>query len=65
MFLKVNGKKISFDKATRELKPGQIIRYQSVKVFYKKDYDFLNYELEIKIKDSNLENNKLVGQSVL
>jgi plastocyanin/YHS domain-containing protein len=65
VFLKVNGKTISFDKATSELKPGQTLKYKSEKTFYKKDHDVLNYALEIKMDDSNLENNILKGQSKL
>ena len=68
VFLKVpvlNGKTISFDKATSELKPGQTLKYESQKTFYKKDNKFLNYSLEIKMNDSNIENNKLKGQSKL
>lgn len=65
VFLKVNGKTISFDKATCELKPGQIIKYESQKIFYKKDNEFLNHSLEIKMKDSNIENNILKGLSKL
>ena len=65
VFLKVNGKIVSFDKSTSELKPGQTLKYESQKTFYKKDYELLNYSLEIKFKDSNLENNKLKGQSKL
>ena len=65
VFLKVNGKIISFDKSTSELKPGETLKYESQKTFYKKDYELLNYSLEIKFKDSNLENNTLKGQSKL
>ena len=65
VFLKVNGKIISSDKSTSELKPGETLKYESQKTFYKKDYELLNYSLEIKFKDSNLENNKLKGQSKL
>jgi len=65
VFLKVNGQTISFDKATSELKPGQVLKYESQKTFYKKDNEFLNYSLEIKMKDSNMENNTLKGQSKL
>ncbi|MEQ8547504.1 MAG: hypothetical protein RIC03_06320 [Cyclobacteriaceae bacterium] len=65
VFLKVNGKTISLDRATSELKPGQIMKYESQKTFYKKDDEFLNYSLEIKINDSNEENNVLKGQSKL
>ncbi len=65
VFLKVNGQTISFDKATSELKPGQVLKYESQKTFYKKDNEFLNYSLEIKMKDSNTENNILKGQSKL
>ena len=65
VFLKINGKTISFDKSTSELKPGQTLKYESQKTFYKKDFEYLNYSLEIKFKDSNLENNKLKGQSKL
>jgi hypothetical protein len=63
--LKVNGKTISFDKATSELKPGQTLKYESQKTFYKKDNEFLNYSLEIKMNDSNMANNILKGQSKL
>lgn len=65
VFLKVNGKTISFDKATSELKPGQTLKYVSQKTFYEKDNEFLNYVLEIKMNDSNSENNTLKGQSKL
>ena len=65
VFLKINGETISFDKSTSELKPGQTLKYESQKTFYKKDFEFLNYSLEIKFKDSNLKNNKLKGQSKL
>jgi len=65
VFLKVNGKTISFDKATSELKPGQTVRYRSQKTFYEKDHGFLDYVLEIKMNDSNPENNIIRGQSKL
>ena len=65
VFLRVNGKIISFDESTSELKPGQAIKYESQKTFYKKDYELLNYSLVIKFKDSNIENNKIKGQSKL
>jgi hypothetical protein len=64
-YLKVNEKTISFDKATSELKPGQTLKYKSQKTFYKKDNDFLNYVLEIKMDDSNQENNIIIGKSKL
>ena len=63
VFLKVNGKTISFDKATRELKPGQTLKYESQKTFYKNDSEYLNYSLEIKFKDFNSENNILKGKT--
>ena len=65
VFFIVNGKIISFDESTSELKPGQTIKYDSQKTFYHKNYKLLNYSLEIKFKDSNLENNKVKGQSKL
>lgn len=65
VFLKVNGKTVSYDRATSELKPGQTLKYKSQKTFYKKDKEFLNYSLEIKMNDSNTENNILKGQSKL
>lgn len=65
VYFKVNGKTISFDEATPELKPSQTLKYESQKTFYKNDYDYLNYVLEIKMKDSNPENNIIKGQSKL
>ena len=65
VFFKVNGETISFDKSTSELKPGQTVKYESQKTYYMKDYKSLDYALEIKLKDSNLENNILKGKSKL
>ena len=64
VFLKVNGKTASFDKATSEIKPGQTIVYHAQKTFYQKNEDKLNYSLEIKFSDSNLANNTLTGESI-
>ena len=64
LFFKVNGKKVSFDKATSDILPGQTIRYTSKKTFYQKGDMDLNYSLEIKFEDSAKENNILTGQSV-
>ncbi len=64
VFLKVNGKTASFDKATPEIKPGQTIVYHAQKTFYQKSEDKLTYSLEIRFSDSNLENNTLTGESL-
>lgn len=61
VFFKVNGKTISFDKASSAIEPGQTIVYESKKIFYKKVDENLNYSLEVRFKDSNLENNTLKG----
>lgn len=63
VFFKVDGKVVSFDKATSEIQSGQVIRYESSKVIYKKKKDVLDYSLEIRFKDANLDNNILEGQS--
>lgn len=63
VFFKVDGKVVSFDKATSEIQPGQVISYESQKVFYKKKKFGIDYSLEIKFKDANLDNNSLEGQS--
>lgn len=63
VFLKVNGKKVSFDRATSDIKPGEIIRYRSQKTFYQKGDNKLDYSLEITYDDSDLSNNTLIGQS--
>ena len=63
VFFKVDGKVVSFDKATSEIQPGQVISYESQKVFYKKNKDGFDYSLEIKFKDADLGNNSLAGQS--
>lgn len=63
VFFKVNGKAVSFDKATSEIKPGQTIVYESQKTFYNKGQGNLKYSLEVKISDSNSENNILKGES--
>lgn len=63
LFFKVNGKKISFDKATSDIKPGQTIKYRSQKTFYQKNDENLNYSLEIQYNDSDMANNILAGQS--
>ncbi|EKB51224.1 hypothetical protein [Cecembia lonarensis] len=63
VFFKVDGKVVSFDKATPEIQPGQVISYESQKVFYKKKKDTLDYSLEIKFHDADLGNNSLEGQS--
>ena len=65
VFLNVNGKTISFDTATSELKPGHTLTYESQKTFYKEDHQVLDYILEIKMQDSNPLNNILKGQSKL
>jgi hypothetical protein len=64
LFFRVNGKKISFDKATLDIKPGQTIKYQSQKTFYQKNDKNLNYSLEIEYNDSDIANNILTGQSL-
>ena len=64
VFLKVNGKMASFDKATPEIKPGQTIVYHGQKTFYQKNKDKLSYSLEIKFSDSNPENNTLTGETL-
>ena len=63
IFFKVDGKVVSFDKATSEIQAGQVISYESQKVFYKKKKDGLDYSLEIKFQDADLDNNILEGQS--
>lgn len=63
VFFKVDGKVVSFDKATSEIQPGQVISYDSTKVFYKKKKDGLDYSLEIEFQDVDLENNSLEGRS--
>lgn len=63
VFFKVNGKKVSFDKATSDIQPGEIIRYRSQKTFYQKGDQKLDYSLEITYDDSDLSNNTLLGQS--
>jgi archaellum component FlaG (FlaF/FlaG flagellin family) len=63
VFFKVDGKVVSFDKGTSEIQPGQVISYESQKVFYKKKKDGIDYSLEIKFKDADLDNNSLEGQS--
>ena len=63
VFFKVDGKVVSFDKGTSEIQPGQVISYESQKVFYKKKKDALDYSLEIKFQDADLDNNILEGQS--
>jgi archaellum component FlaG (FlaF/FlaG flagellin family) len=63
VFFKVDGKVVSFDKATSEIQSGQVIRYESSKVIYKKKKDVLDYSLEIRFKDVNLDNNILEGHS--
>ena len=63
VFFKVNGRKVSFDKATSEIKPGETIRYRSQKTFYQKGDKKLVYSLEIKYNDSDLSNKSLTGQS--
>ena len=65
VFFTINGKTISFDKSTSELKPGQTLKYESEKTFYRKDDELLKYSLEVQFKDSNLKNNILKGQSKL
>jgi hypothetical protein len=59
--LKVNGKTVSFDKATGTMKAGQSIQYVSSHTFYEADSDKLAYELIIKAKDDNRQNNVLTG----
>ena len=65
VFFKINGTPVSFDRSTSELKPGQTLKYESGKIFYRKDDELLNYSLEVQFKDSNLKNNRLKGQSKL
>ncbi len=66
VYFSVNGKKISFDKATSEIQPGQVIRYKSTRTFYwSEKLTTLNYSLEIIYNDSNIENNILTGKSQL
>lgn len=64
VFFKVDGKIVSFDKDTSDIKPGQIIVYESQKTFYQKNKDTLTYSLEISYTDANLENNVLQGRSM-
>ena len=64
LFFRVNGKKVSFDKATSDILPGQTIRYRSTKTFYQKGDKDLNYSLEIEYEDSDLGNNILTGKSL-
>lgn len=61
--LKVNGKKISFDKSPLSVPAGETIQYKSSYTFYNENQ--FDYSLEIKIKDENTENNKLVGKIIL
>jgi hypothetical protein len=64
VFFKVNGKTVSFDKSASEVKPGQTIVYHSHKTFYMDKTDNLGYSLEIKFKDSKLEDNIIEGKSI-
>jgi plastocyanin len=64
VFFKVNGKTISFDKSTSEIKPGKTIVYESQKSFYKKGEGNLHYSLEVKFSDSNMETKALKGESI-
>ncbi|UAM96877.1 M56 family metallopeptidase [Polaribacter litorisediminis] len=64
VYLKVDGKTISFDKATANIKPGQVITYKSQKTFYESNKKQLNYTLNIKFKDDHLDNNILKGISI-
>ncbi len=61
---KVNGKTISFDKATEALAPGQSMVYLTQKTLYKKSDDPLHYSLEIQFEDADIDNNKIQGVSV-
>ncbi|WP_051287105.1 hypothetical protein [Algoriphagus mannitolivorans] len=58
---KVNGKVISFDRDTQELKPGQSVLYKSQKTTYPKKGKDLTYVLDIKFDDDDLSNNQLKG----
>jgi len=64
LVLRVNGKKISFDKDTRQLKPGQSIVYKTGKTIYQKKNENLDYVLEIDFQDDNPANNTLKGTTV-
>lgn len=64
LHLKVNGKTVSFDKDTQELKPGQSILYKSKKTTYQKRDENLDYALEIDFKDDDTSNNVLTGTTI-
>lgn len=64
LVLRVNGKKISFDKDTRQLKPGQSIVYKTGKTIYQKKNENLDYVLEIDFQDDNPANNTIQGTTV-
>tara|TARA_R110002096_G_scaffold127103_6_gene274624 strand:+ start:2799 stop:3182 length:384 start_codon:yes stop_codon:yes gene_type:complete len=66
VFLKVNGKMISFDTKTSSMKPGQSVVYTSGERFRaNQPGKKLKYTLIISSKDANKSNNKLKGVIVL
>lgn len=61
---RVDGKLVSFDKATSGIKPGQTITYKSQKTFYpSKKRSSISYELVTKIKYKNPSEVILFGKS--
>ncbi len=61
---RVDGKLVSFDRATSEIKPGQTITYKSQKTFYpSKRKNSISYELVTKYKSKNSSEVVLLGES--
>jgi len=66
VFLKVNGKMISYDTKTSAMKAGQSLVYSSGEKFRaNQPGKKLKYRLIINTKDANKNNNKLKGEIVL
>ena len=66
VFLKVNGKMISFDTKTSSIEAGKSIVYTSGEKFLANQYGKkLKYRLIIATKDRNKKNNKLKGEIML
>ena len=66
VFLKVNGKLISFDNKTSALEPGKTMMYTSKERFDPNNPGKkLKYQLIINTKDQNKENNRKKGEIIL